>query len=527
MDDGVKPPTAADSQFDLSGRQLGDYRLLRRLGRGAMADVYLAEQSSLHRQVAFKVLKPELTGDPTYIERFQLEARSAAALIHGNIVQIHEVGRLDGVHYMVQEYVPGQNLRQYIGRHGPLDASTAANILRQVASALVKAAEGGIIHRDIKPENILLTRSGEVKVADFGLARLAAGPGPSLTQVGVTMGTPLYMSPEQVQGQPLDARSDLYSLGVTSYHMLAGKPPFEGDTALAVAVQHLKNAPPPLESLRGDLPIAMCRLVHRLLAKDPAERFASPRDLLAELRRLALPGLEEGWSDEFVPAGFGAQTSSDPSLASATQQLAAVLQEERRTVLARPRGVPRQLLLALALLIAAVAGFGLAWWKQPPGLLADADPNRTEVPKQPTAIEQLFYAAALNTEDAWLAVRQYHGDDDYYVRLANEQLGRLYLHAQDYTRALVVFTSLADLNNAEEEFRAFGLAGQCIVYSMRNEHAKSAQKLAELWPLRQHLDPAMGTLVSEVVERNQAALSPRSADQWREWSASRPVETVE
>ncbi|MBX9792478.1 MAG: serine/threonine protein kinase [Pirellulales bacterium] len=527
MSDGANPPIS-DALADLAGRQLGDYRLLRRLGRGAMADVYLAEQCSLHRQVAFKVLKPELTGDPKYIERFQREARSAAALVHGNIVQVHEVGRLDGVHYMVQEYVPGQNLRQLIARQGPLDVATAANILWQVAAALVKAAEGGIIHRDIKPENILLTRSGEVKVADFGLARLAdAGPGPNLTQVGVTMGTPLYMSPEQVQGQALDARSDLYSLGVTTYHMLAGKPPFEGESALAVAVQHLRNEPVPLETLRGDLPISLCRLVHRLLAKAPEERIAGPRELLAELRRLALPGIEVGWSEEFMPAALAGPPASDPSLASATQQLATVLQEQQLIERARPRRDRRPLALAAALVLALAAGAGLAWRLQPPGVLASADPNRTEVPRQQTAIEQLFYAAALNTEDAWLAVRQYHGDDLYYVRLADEQLGRLYLHAQDYTRALEVFTSLADLNNAEEEFRAFGLAGQCVVYSMRNEHAQSAQKLAELWPLRQHLDPAMGTLISEVVERNQAALSPRSASQWREWSASMPLDTAE
>ncbi|MGD9648244.1 MAG: serine/threonine-protein kinase [Pirellulales bacterium] len=527
MSDGVKSPNA-DATIDLSGRQLGDYRLLRRLGRGAMADVYLAEQCSLHRQVAFKVLKPELTGDPKYIERFQLEARSAAGLIHGNIVQIHEVGRLDGVHFMVQEYVPGQNLRQFILRHGPLDAPTAGNIMRQVASALVKAAEGGIIHRDIKPENILLTRAGEVKVADFGLARLAAGgPGPNLTQVGVTMGTPLYMSPEQVQGQPLDARSDLYSLGVTAYHMLAGKPPFEGETSLAVAVQHLRSTPAPLESLRGDLPISLCRLVHRLLAKEPAERIASPRDLLAELRRLALPGLEEGWSDDFLPATLPGATSDGSGLAAATGQLAAVLQQEQLVDRSQPRGKRRRLALLAVLAAALLAGAGIAWWRQPPGVLAGADPNRTEIPPQPTAIEQLFYAAALNTEDAWLAVGQYHGDDLYYVHLADEQLARLYLHAQDFGRALEIFTSLADLNDAEEDFRAFGLAGQCVVYSLRNEHAKSAQKLAELWPLRQHLDPAMGTLVTEAVERNQAALSPRTASQWREWSASRPPETAE
>ncbi len=250
---------------DLSGRQLGDYRLLRRLGRGAMAEVYLAEQGSLNRQVAVKVLKRELARDQTYIQRFQREAQAAASLVHANIVQIHEVGCIDGVYFIAQEYVQGLNLRQWMARHGALDLRMALIIMRQVAAALAKAAERGIVHRDIKPENIMLTRSGEVKVADFGLARgPRVGEAVDLTQAGMTMGTPLYMSPEQVEGEPLDSRSDLYSFGVTCYQMLAGSPPFGGETALSVAVQHLKKQPDPLENLRRDLPPALCRIVHKI-----------------------------------------------------------------------------------------------------------------------------------------------------------------------------------------------------------------------------------------------------------------------
>src|SRR5262249_11886002 len=152
-------------------------------------------------------------------------------------------------------------------------------IMRQVAAALTKAGERGIVHRDIKPDNILLADSGEVKVADFGLARVATGPSVELTQTGMTLGTPLYMSPEQVEGRPLDPRSDLYSFGVTSSHLLAGQPPFRGDTALSVAVQHLKNQPEPLELLRPDLPPRLAALVHRLLAKRPDDRPASAGDV--------------------------------------------------------------------------------------------------------------------------------------------------------------------------------------------------------------------------------------------------------
>ena len=243
------PPSSAEA--DLSGRQLGDFHLLRRLGRGAMADVYLAEQERLKRRVAVKILKPELAGDRTYLQRFELEAQAAASLVHANIVQIYEVGCVEQLHYIAQEYVQGQNLREYIARHGPPDLPHALSIMRQVAAALAKAAEQGVVHRDIKPENIMLTAGGEVKVADFGLARLTReGAANDLTQVGITLGTPLYMSPEQVEGKPLDPRSDIYSFGVTCYHMLAGAPPFRGETALGVAVQHLKKQPQPLESLR-------------------------------------------------------------------------------------------------------------------------------------------------------------------------------------------------------------------------------------------------------------------------------------
>jgi serine/threonine protein kinase len=277
---------------ELTGRQLGDYQLLRRLGRGGMAEVYLAEQVSLRRQVALKVLRGDLSGDATYVQRFHLEAQAAASFVHANVVQIHEVGCFDGVHFIAQEYVQGQNLRQLLAKSGPPDVRLSVIIMRQVAAALHQAAQRGIVHRDIKPENIMITRSGQVKVADFGLARMRNAEALQLTQKDVTMGTPLYMSPEQVEGKPLDTRSDLYSLGVTCYHMLSGVPPFRGETALGVAVQHLKSEPPRLETLRPGLPPAIPRIVHRLFAKDPAQRYATPAELLRDLRTVRVPGMD-------------------------------------------------------------------------------------------------------------------------------------------------------------------------------------------------------------------------------------------
>jgi serine/threonine-protein kinase len=299
----VSPPPA---DFDLTDQRLGDFHLLRRLGRGGMGDVYLAEQDSLKRQVALKVLRPSLAGDTNYVQRFQQEARAAARLVHANIVQIYEVGVNGGVHYIAQEYVPGGNLRQLLARQGkPFEVAMLVPIFRQVLSALHKAGELGIVHRDIKPENIMLTPAGEVKVADFGLARISGdGEALQLTQQGMTMGSPLYMSPEQAEGQAVDPRSDLYSLGATMFHMLAGRPPFEGNNALAVAVQHVKSPPPDLKALRPDVPPPLCLLVQKLLAKKPSDRFPNAAETLKALHALRGEGLAEsqahhwqGWTD--------------------------------------------------------------------------------------------------------------------------------------------------------------------------------------------------------------------------------------
>ena len=266
---------------DLSGQRLGGYRLVRRLGSGAMADVYLAEQESLGRQVAVKVLRPETLRHPSAVQRFSQEARAAAALVHGNIVQIHEVACIDGIYFLAEEYVAGPTLKAWLASRGPLDARQSLVVLAHVGSALARSAEQGVVHRDIKPENLLVTPSGEVKVADFGLARvLATADGLDLTQDGMTLGTPLYMSPEQAEGKAVDSRSDLYSLGATVYHLLAGRPPFLGATSLAVALAHIKELPVPIAQVRPDVPVGLSDIIDRLLCKRPADRFADPTELL-------------------------------------------------------------------------------------------------------------------------------------------------------------------------------------------------------------------------------------------------------
>ncbi|MFN9041521.1 MAG: serine/threonine protein kinase, partial [Planctomyces sp.] len=229
---------------DLTDKKLGEFHLLRPLGSGGMAEVYLAEQTSLQRKVAVKVMKPSLMAHSgqDMLARFKQEAMMAAGLNHPNIVQVYTIGEEQGLHYIAQEFVQGSDLATLMRERGKLDLASVLHVMRQVAGALKASGRAGIVHRDIKPENILVTKKGEVKVADFGLAQLGEN---TEGKEGVTMGTPLYMSPEQVSGRELDPRSDIYSFGVTCYQLLCGEPPFRGATAVQIAMQHLKNSPPP------------------------------------------------------------------------------------------------------------------------------------------------------------------------------------------------------------------------------------------------------------------------------------------
>ena len=364
---------------DLAGLSLGGYRLVRRLGSGAMADVYLAEQTSLGRQVAVKVLRSGTARNTAAIERFEQEARAAASLVHGHIVQIHEVACIDGIHFLAEEYVAGPSLKAWLNARGPVDARQAIWILNQVGSALARSAEQGIVHRDIKPENLLLTLAGEVKVADFGLARVLS-ENLDLTQDGMTLGTPLYMSPEQGEGRSVDARSDLYSLGATVYHLLAGRPPYSGPSAVAVVMAHIKEPLPPLSSARPDLPAGLCEIVDRLLAKQPTDRFESPQALLKAVDQLetvmfagtrtlpsplAWPEGEGSWAGAAtrgstpLPMQPGGAHVTNPRLRDATVHLRAAVDREREQRAERET-TRRQWGVALLLSAAALAaGFAI------------------------------------------------------------------------------------------------------------------------------------------------------------------------
>jgi serine/threonine protein kinase len=306
---------AGGTDADLTGKTLGDFHVLRRLGQGGMGHVYLAEQLSLKRQVALKILKAEQAGSATSLQRFKAEAEAVARATHANIVQVYAIGEAGGLHYMALEYIDGRNLREYLEKKGPPEVLVALNIMRQVASALLRAGELGIIHRDIKPENILLTRKGEVKVSDFGLSRTSSQP-MRLTTTGVTMGTPLYMSPEQVEGRPLDSRTDMYSFGVTCYHLLAGHPPFSGLNPMEVALQHVHDEPHPLAQIRPDLPPALCAIVHKMMAKPRENRYQTGRELIKDLALLreTLAGVTSQHAAQIVLPRSGPVPTAAPSV---------------------------------------------------------------------------------------------------------------------------------------------------------------------------------------------------------------------
>ena len=275
---------------DLAGRSLGKYQILEEIGRGGFAAVYKALDTTLDRVVALKALAPHLTWDATFVARFKQEARAAANLHHPNIVIIYEVGEAEGVLYIAMEYLAGRPLNDILAEEGALSLPQVASILDQLASALDYTHASDLVHRDIKPSNIIASEIGHVTLTDFGIVRAATDA--RLTATGTIMGTPEYMSPEQVMEEEVGPASDIYSLGIACYEMLAGQGPFTGTT---VAVLHAQayEEPPFLRELNPDVPEGVEAVIHRALAKDPADRYARAgemaRDLRAAMEGIAVP----------------------------------------------------------------------------------------------------------------------------------------------------------------------------------------------------------------------------------------------
>ena len=264
----------------------GRYELHRRVGRGGMAEVYLARDRLLERMVAIKILFPEFATDPSFVARFRREAQAAANLNHPNIVGVYDWGKERGTYYIVMEFVDGRSVSDIIRTDGPIEPKRAASIAADVAAALGFAHRKGVVHRDVKPGNVLITKSGEVKVADFGIARaMTATSEDNLTQTGSVMGTATYFSPEQAQGKPVDARSDLYSLGVVLFEMVSGRPPFHADSPVAIAYKHVQEPIPSLAEKVPEVPRDYVAITERALAKDPDDRYPDAAEMRADLLR--------------------------------------------------------------------------------------------------------------------------------------------------------------------------------------------------------------------------------------------------
>jgi beta-lactam-binding protein with PASTA domain/predicted Ser/Thr protein kinase len=260
----------------------GRYRIVRKLGSGGMANVYLAEDEELGRRVAIKILNDRYANDDAFIERFRREAKSAASLSHPNIVSIYDRGEAEGTYYIAMEVIEGRSLKELILTRGPLPIVEAVHYARQILQALRFAHRHGIIHRDIKPHNNLIGEQG-LKVTDFGIARY----GPSqMTEAGSIMGTAQYLSPEQARGAPVTASSDLYSVGIVLYEMLTGRVPFTGESAIEIAMKHLNDWPRPPSKIRPEIPEEIDHIVLRALAKAPEDRYQSAEEFIEDLHRV-------------------------------------------------------------------------------------------------------------------------------------------------------------------------------------------------------------------------------------------------
>ncbi|MDO4586742.1 MAG: serine/threonine-protein kinase [Planctomycetia bacterium] len=492
----------------LSAQTIGDYKIVRLIGCGAMAQVYLAIQKSLNRSVALKILRKELASDQTYIRRFIQEAQAAAQLEHHNIVRIYDVGVFeyngDSLHYIAQEFIAGMNLQHYLKRCGSLSISQSLLILLQISSALEQAAQLGIVHRDIKPENILLSETGTIKVADFGLAycqSFSNAASLSLTQIGVTLGTPLYMSPEQAEGKNLDFRSDIYSLGITGFQMLTGKPPFSGETPLSVVLQHLNNDPPFVQSLRKDIPDQLAAIIQKMIAKKPDSRFASFKELIVALKTARLSYLQSvspnndivllneiNEIDQNNDVFF--DNDNDNNLFQKSLVLANLTQQIQ-TNLTQLQTVQQNELFSLKLLMKhkktvwglfaflfIISLFISFWGRQKTSFVEP--PLSQSIQRFPTVEEQWVFATQLGTIDAWKSVIEYYPDAEYWKRRAQQQLARVYVIENDVAEAQSIFEEFANMSPENRPFYYFGQVGMAWIQVQTGKTDAAAALLSDL-----------------------------------------------
>jgi serine/threonine protein kinase len=428
---------ASVASKSLIGQTVGSFRILSQLGRGGMGEVYLAQDSKLGRKVALKLLPEELTRREDLVRRFALEAKAASALNHPNIVTVYEIGQTGSSHYIATEYISGETLRQHF-RRGRMSLREVLDIVIQVAGALAAAHAEGIVHRDIKPENIMLRPDGYVKTLDFGLAKLTAlkssgssAAGADLeaatlvkmdTEPGMMIGTPHYLSPEQARGLDVDGRADIFSLGVMTYEMLAGRRPFGGDTRLDALISTLEKEPLPLASSAPGLPAELQRIVSKALRKDRDERYQTAKDMWIDLKNVREELAFEAKLGRSIPPELSAAGAATPQHSIVTDGT----QATSTSSLKKPR-MARAIIGALIVVVIGIAGVKM--W------LSSA-PTRSDVPPA-VALER-----ALNY---WVTVQKYRDgkpygepfrlpgeinfEKDYRVRLhfGSQQDGHLYI----------------------------------------------------------------------------------------------------
>src|SRR5687768_6875468 len=366
------------------------YRILEKLGAGGMGEVYLAEDMKLGRKVAIKILSAEYTTNKDRLHRFEQEAAAASNLNHPNILTIHEVGSDDGRHFIATEYIDGVTLRQKAAE-APLEVRQVLDIAIQIASALEEAHAAGIVHRDIKPDNVMVRRNGYVKVLDFGLAKLTetVDRSPSdaeaatrvlvQTDAGVVMGTSQYMSPEQARGKPVDARSDIWSLGVVIYELVTGRTPFEGETSTDVIIGITQKEPPPLARYAPNVPAELEWIVTKALRKDREERYQTAKELGTDLRRLKQRLEFQSELERSAPVGFTTSASTDVASAPTAPARAVATAEKAVTQVSSAEYIATEIkrhkvaaaIIALLLLAGTAAGFYLYYKRSKP--LTDKD----------------------------------------------------------------------------------------------------------------------------------------------------------
>lgn len=394
----------------------GRYEILEQIGEGGAALVFRGHDHHLGRDVAIKVLRPELAGDPEFAERFRREATAAAGLCHPSIAQVYDIGMDSTTSYMVMELAPGGTLAARVRASGALPCAEALRIAGEAAGALHHAHESGIVHRDIKPHNILFGRDGSVKVVDFGIARALAQA--SISQTGTIVGSVHYLSPEQARGEPATPQSDLYALGVVLFEMLTGKVPFEGDTPVGVALRHVQDVAPDVRALNPNVPNAVAAIVQRALAKSPEDRYRSANEMRADLERARQAVATGGTGGGATLLDQATRRIAKPTLPPPVHPSVRAARPPIHQPL-EPEGLSGfTWALVVLTIVVVIAGIGVVWWvNNPGGTKTPGSGTGTGATAQASATMPNVVGAEINRAKREL---RNEGIDERFVRISEQ-----------------------------------------------------------------------------------------------------------